>query len=707
MTLRFKFLMVLLAAALLPIVLVVIHDARAMRLLGQDLARRSGEALTDRLTAQLRHAIESGSTIFRYQKELVEFGLLLQAREVAARLNRPPPPQEFREDIFLPATFDSREGHRPPGLKPSPRHRRKGPDGAVSFMEVSYETPVFHLPPGVEREAVAEDMARLSTLGPAFRGLSADHEDIFYWQFVTLESGLHVSYPGHGGYPDGFDPRQRPWYRHALASGGLTWNHPVFDASSRRLAVTASVPVVKADGKVAGVTAIGLDAQGLLDGLREKASLPAGARFLLVDLARHSGEGEGLRVVIRGIEQEADWQAVPRSEWLDSTDQETLAALKADIAAGRNGVRRLPLAGEDTLWAHAPVDNFNTALLILMPVRDIVGQAADAEAAVRDAARRQIAIAGIFAFVVIGIVVVLSFAGARAVTRPLRSLDGAARRLAEGDLEARAEVVGRDELGRLAETFNAMAPRLKDHLRLSQSLALASEVQERLLPAGPPTLGGFDIAGASLSCDETSGDYFDFIPLPGDRLGVAVGDVTGHGVPAALLMATARGLLRARADRAPSLADLMAGVNRQLAQDALAGRFMTLAYLELKAGSRDVVWANAGHEPVLAWNPNDGAFAELAGDDPPLGIDGETTFHEFRAPGLPPGTILVLATDGVTELRGPDGAMFGRERLKETIEAHAHGTSADLLTAVKRKAIAHAHGTPIRDDATLVVVKVL
>lgn len=707
MSLRFKFLLVLLAVAVLPLGLVVLHDVRAMRDLGRNLAQRSGLTLTLRLTDQLRHALDAGAAILRNQKELVELALLLQAREAGARLNRPPPPPEFRELVYFSSAFDSREGHRPPGIKPSPIHRAKGPEGIVSSLEVSYETPSFYVAPAVPPETIADDLARLSTLQPALKALSRGKEDLFYWQFVSLESGLHISYPGHGGYPEGYDPRTRPWYKAAKANGALTWNPPVFDASSRRLAVTASIPVVRNDGEIAGVSGIGLDALSLLDGLKERASLPEGAELLLVDLAERNGGGQGIRVMIRRSDLDRDWQVGPDQEWLESPDGKGLAELQADLAAGKAGVRELEMRDGPALAAYAPIDDFDTALLILLPVRDIATQAAEAEGAVEAATRRQIAAAGLFALAMVVAAVVLALAGARVVTRPVRSLDVAARRLAEGDLDAHAEVTSRDELGRLAETFNAMVPRLKDHVRLSQSLALASEVQEHLLPAEAPSLQGFDLAGASLSCDETGGDYFDFIPLPGDRLGVAVGDVTGHGVPAALLMATARGLLRARADRAPTVADLLEGVNRQLARDALAGRFMTLAYLLLESGSRSVRWANAGHEPIVVYDPASDSFRQLAGEDVPLGIDGTWSYKDRMTGELPPGALLVMATDGVTELRGPDGTMFGRERLEETLRAHAQGTASDLLTAVKRKAIAHAHGTPIRDDATLVVVKVL
>ena len=126
----------------------------------------------------------------------------------------------------------------------------------------------------------------------------------------------------------------------------------------------------------------------------------------------------------------------------------------------------------------------------------------------------------------------------------------AATRIAGGDLTTRATVRTHDEIHDLAEAFNAMVPKLQEHTQMEHSLRLAKEIQQNLLPDGPPPIAGIDVAGSNTPADQTGGDYFDFLDLSawkGSTLAVAVGDVTGHGIPAALLMATARSLLRARA----------------------------------------------------------------------------------------------------------------------------------------------------------------
>src|SRR5262249_44374376 len=174
--------------------------------------------------------------------------------------------------------------------------------------------------------------------------------------------------------------------------------------------------------------------------------------------------------------------------------------------------------------------------------------------------------------------VALAFVLASTVSRPVRSLIGFMTRVGGGALEARAECGGSREFRHLADALNRMIADLRDRLRLRPSLGVAMEVQQRLLPAGPPQVRGLDVAGHSTYCDETGGDYYDFLVL--DKAAphavlVALGDVMGHGVAAALVMAGVRAVLRDRAVAAGGLAELMGRLNRVIAADHHGGRFMT------------------------------------------------------------------------------------------------------------------------------------
>jgi sigma-B regulation protein RsbU (phosphoserine phosphatase) len=235
------------------------------------------------------------------------------------------------------------------------------------------------------------------------------------------------------------------------------------------------------------------------------------------------------------------------------------------------------------------------------------------------------------------------------------------------------------------------------------------EVQQRLLPQRPPRADGLDVAGHSTYCDETGGDYYDFLVLdeaaPGTLL-VALGDVMGHGVAAALVMAGARAVLRDRAGTAGGLAELMGRLNRLLAADLEGTRFMTMHLSVVDAGAGSFRWVSAGHDPALAFDPSTDRFEELEGADLPLGVMDETEYEEHRYGPLRPGQVITVGTDGVWEMPNAAGEQFGKERLREAIRAAAGGTAAEVVQAVLDRLTAFRGDLRPVDDVTFVVIKV-
>ncbi len=239
------------------------------------------------------------------------------------------------------------------------------------------------------------------------------------------------------------------------------------------------------------------------------------------------------------------------------------------------------------------------------------------------------------------------------------------------------------------------------------ALNLAQEVQQNLLPQRPPRLESIDVIGRSLYCDETGGDYFDFLELSENRLGVVVGDVTGHGVSAALLMASVRGFLRARATLSESAAEIISGVNRLTSVDtAETGQFMTLFYLVLDLDSRRITWVRAGHDPGILYCPATDKFEELSGAGMALGVDEDWEFEDFNRT-VKPGQIVLLTTDGIFEAHNPAGEMFGKARFKEVVRQNA-GLEAEGLRKAVFEAVTEFRGAePQEDDITLVILKFL
>ena len=249
-----------------------------------------------------------------------------------------------------------------------------------------------------------------------------------------------------------------------------------------------------------------------------------------------------------------------------------------------------------------------------------------------------------------------------------------------------------------------------DMTRAKRSLALAVEVQKILQPQNAPRIEGFDIAGHTMSCEELGGDYFDYLWMPdcpGDHVNLVVGDVTGHGVDAALVMTSARSLLRMRAAQCGNVAEIVSEMNQHLTRDLSAtGIFMTLFIMRLDPGANAVRWIRAGHLPAIVYDPVGDVFTKLKGEGMALGVDGAFPFIESTQNSLKPGQIIAVGTDGITEARNRRGELYGQERFLQTIRTHAALKAADLNAAVFEDWQRHMDGGPQEDDATLLIVKV-
>jgi len=244
-----------------------------------------------------------------------------------------------------------------------------------------------------------------------------------------------------------------------------------------------------------------------------------------------------------------------------------------------------------------------------------------------------------------------------------------------------------------------------------KSLALAGEVQKSLLPQHGLRFDGLEIAGRSLSCEEIGGDYFDYLwgeEYSNNPFSVVVGDITGHGVDAALLMTTARAFLRMRASQSGSISQIVNELNHHLARDILdSGRFMTLFYLTIDRKSRNLRWVRAGHDPAIVYDPSHDRFEELKGEGLALGVNDTFSYEENLRTGMVEGQIIAVGTDGIWETRNKDGAMYGKDRLKKILRREANEGAEVILNAVYDDITLFTRGMRIEDDITLVVVKVV
>ncbi len=315
-----------------------------------------------------------------------------------------------------------------------------------------------------------------------------------------------------------------------------------------------------------------------------------------------------------------------------------------------------------------------------------------------------------YVFVFLSLSLLLTVLVSRNLTSPFNEIVQTLKWVRNGRFDKKIRVTSNDEIGYTGDVINEMTDGLKERERMQQSLHLAREVQQNLLPKSDLKVNGFDIAGKSVYCDETGGDYYDFIIFDDaaeQKIGVAIGDVCGHGIPSALLMATVRSSLRQRASLPGSTAKIISDVNRQLVKDVEdSGQFMTMFFLALNTESKQLEWVRAGHDPAIIYDPVSDSFNELSGSGIALGVDGGWIYEDNKKNDLAKGQIIFLSTDGVWEVRNKKGEMLGKEPILNLIRQNAASDATQILNTVFNALDKFIGGVKIDDDITSVVIKI-
>jgi len=244
--------------------------------------------------------------------------------------------------------------------------------------------------------------------------------------------------------------------------------------------------------------------------------------------------------------------------------------------------------------------------------------------------------------------------------------------------------------------------------RLDHDLEIARDIQRILLPAEAPAINGFQISGINVPARQVSGDYFDYIRVDDERLGVAIADVSGKGVPASLIMAICRSVLRAEAARNPSPADVLRKVNRQLYPDIKEDMFISIAYLILDHERNGITLARGGHDAPLLYKQQSQSVTPIKSPGMVVGIDSGNVFdritNDFAVP-LERDDCLILYTDGVTEALNTEGDEFGLERTTESVRASASDGAQAIVRRVIDDVRNFAGSQPQNDDITLIAIR--
>jgi PAS domain S-box-containing protein len=237
-------------------------------------------------------------------------------------------------------------------------------------------------------------------------------------------------------------------------------------------------------------------------------------------------------------------------------------------------------------------------------------------------------------------------------------------------------------------------------------LRAAQRIQQALLPQRSPALTGLDITGASYPAAYAGGDMFNYLPMLGGNLGIVVGDVAGHGIAAALEMASTQAFLRSLAQTCATVGEVMTRVNRFVFEETEGDSFVTMILIRLDPRTRSLTYANAGHPPGYVLDPSGNVRAELHSSAIPLGIEEQCDFPVVEPIVLRSGELVVLVTDGILEALSPEGTFFGSERLLEILRTTRDRTGHEIIEELHRAVGRHTGTTVFEDDVTAVVIKV-
>jgi serine phosphatase RsbU (regulator of sigma subunit) len=379
-------------------------------------------------------------------------------------------------------------------------------------------------------------------------------------------------------------------------------------------------------------------------------------------------------------------------------------------AADKAVLDKLPIPGTGKASAPSPVQDW---IVVTRKDQDsgvtfgIARPIGDSLKEIRRTAARNLGFGmGVIGLALIGI---LPLSGR--MTRNLATLTDGVEQLARGNLDARVPVRSSDEFGRLSQAFNRMAQDLQLHEknlveqeRLRKELEMCRKIQEELLPHQPLCSPFVEVKGVSIPAREVGGDFFNYFPLDGGNVGLLVGDVSGKGLPAALLMANLQATIQARLPLEPDLARLADQLDRDIDASTPPELYLTLFMGVFDVARGSLRYVNAGHHTQFALVPG-GNVHKLESTGRPLGLLPGGGYQE-KSVDLPPGSRLFLYTDGLVESENEHGEQFGMARL-ETLLLSNRGDDPDGMLADIDAAI-RAYRGPVEaaDDATMLVLNV-
>ncbi|HEY3380869.1 MAG TPA: SpoIIE family protein phosphatase [Vicinamibacterales bacterium] len=392
--------------------------------------------------------------------------------------------------------------------------------------------------------------------------------------------------------------------------------------------------------------------------------------------------------------------------------------------AGSTSTGRRPSVAflQGTDWANGNLDNVTVSIQVnFADIYDRLSTAPLGSASLGSRLMIVLLVLAVLLLIIEAAALVMGLALARSITGSVHELFAGTERVRMGDFSHRIEVKTRDQLGELADSFNQMTGSIEELLRqaeekkrLEEELRIAREIQMSLLPRGQVSIPGLSLSALCVPAREVGGDYYDFLPLGDNRLGILIADVSGKGTSAALYMAELKGLILSLSRIHQSPRDLMLVANDIISRNLDSRSFITMSYAVLDLDAHVMTFARAGHTPLIyrtGCGTAEPTVEILTPDGLVLGlrIDGGELFSRLLQESTIPlsrGDVFVFFTDGISEAMNAESDLFGEARLAKLVAEHGHLPASELRERVLREIESFVAGAAQHDDMTMILLKI-
>ncbi len=581
--------------------------------------------------------------------------------------------------------------------------------------EAGVASSKYFLVKGVERTPEVEEEVRILSncefMFAPFLEKSEKLDNIY----IGTESGISYRYSRSNLFNPDYDPRERDWYKAAMEKPDtLVWL-PTYVDSYGNTCITAAMTYRDASGNLAGVVASDVLLTSIIDEVMELKIGDTGSCFIL--------DSDFNFIAHKDMEDES-FDADIKNHFSDSVFLDA-------ISSSEDGIVDTDYEGKDCYVAFSSLSETGWIFCASIETEEVTAPATLAQEesdklTEQSQQSMQIKLHNInrlfmIYFAIVGIVVIMiSFAVAGTITRPIQRLAKSVKGIGEGNFEQKISVESGDEVGKLAERFNEMQDNLKAYLeniksvtaekeRIGTELSVATKIQADMLPSifpAFPQRKEFDLYASMDPAKEVGGDFYDFFLADDDHIAMVMADVSGKGVPAALFMVIAKTLIKNRTQSCNgniSPAEILDEVNNQLCEGNEEGLFVTvwLGIVEISTGKG--IAANAGHEHPAIKRKGEPFHLEIYKHSPAVATFEGLHFreHEFE---LHPGDALYVYTDGVPEATNANNELFGSDRLLEVLNKDPDASPKEILTNMSKAVDEFVGDAPQFDDITMLAI---